>query len=231
MPDTASEPEYGRLELRKPIPLSNGKEGKEIIIYRPTCGAMTEVLDLGLSAGQQVQRFCDSCCRAVNGLDTDPQPFSAAHLLANDSAELGNVINAMSEDADAVTLDDRSDGITAPLIYTLQHPIKMSANEDADVIEQLQFEARTVGEVSEYLDIANRGETREFATFMRLFGTPLGVKVPIMSDSLIGALDFLDYLVIRRQVMPRFLHSRNRWKRASSPVPSRTGGRRGRGTS
>lgn len=206
--------EYGRLELLAPITLNNGAEAHEIVIYRPNCRSMTEVLDTP-RLNVQIERFVEACCRAVNG-SGDPVPFSGLKLSSVDGSELTSVIHAMSLDADAVILDESGDGITSPLIYTLQRPVKMTPGDDGESVHQIAFEARTVGDISEFLDA--RGETREFHTFMRTFGKPLGIRVPIMSDVLINAIDFLDYLVIRRQIMGKFINSRNRWKRASSPA-------------
>lgn len=206
--------EYGRLELFRPIKLEGGAESKEIIIFRPTCKAMMDILEAaGKGLQVQIAKFCDVCCKAVNGGE-EPQPFNGRQLVVIDGADLASVITAMVEDADAVTLEPTGDGISEPYIYTLQHPIRMGSHEDADVIQQFEFEARTVGEIGEYLDA--RGERNEFSTFMRVFGKPLGVKIPIMSDALIEALDFVDYLVIRRRVISHFIVSRNRWKPAFS---------------
>src|SRR5262249_26818505 len=109
------------------------------------------------------------------------------------------------------------DGVTSPIIYTLQRPVKLTPTDDGEVVSQFEFLSRSVGDISEFLDA--RGETREFHTFMRTFGKPLGVRIPIMTDILINAIDFLDYLVSRRQIMGKFITSRNRWKKASLPAP------------
>jgi hypothetical protein len=205
--------EYGRLPLLKPVTTASGKSASEIIIFRPSCRAMTEVLDT-LRLGVQIDRFVSACCRAVNG-SGEPLEFSGSELSSIDGSELASVITAMSEDADAVQLEDTGgDGVTQPMIYTLQRPIKLTPGEDGEEIRQLAFEAKRVGDISEFLDA--RGETKEFHTFMRTFGQPLGMRVPIMTDALINALDFLDYLVIRRQIMGKFINSRGRWKKTSS---------------
>jgi hypothetical protein len=214
-PASAQEEEYGRLTLAMPIHFDGGSEGKEIIIYRPRCRAMTEVLDTPRLM-VQIDRFVDACCKAVNGTGL-PLPFSGRDLSSVDGSELASVITAMSEDADNVLLEDvGGDGITAPLIYTLQRPVAMTRSDDGEVVHQIEFQARRVGDISEYLDA--RGETKEFHAFMRVFGKPLGVRIPVMTDALIDALDFLDYLVIRRQIMGKFINSAGRWKRASSLV-------------
>jgi len=212
--------EYGRLKLLQPITLSNGSESEEIVIFRPTCRAMTEVLDTA-RLNVQIERFVEACCRAVNGA-ADPLPFAGAELNSIDGSELASVITAMSQDADAIVVEENGDGITQPIIYTLQSPVRLNP-VDGETVAQFEFIARKVSEITEYLDA--RGETREFHTFMRTFGKPLGIRIPVMTDALINALDFLDYLVIRRQIVPKFVTSRNRWKKASLLAPSTTIGR------
>ena len=203
--------EYARLNLLAPISL-NGSDIHEIIIYRPSCRAMTEVLDT-VHLDEQIKLFVGACCRAVNG-SGEPLEFPGGELSSIDGSELASIITSMSTDADAVVIEETGDGITMPLIYTLRRPIKLTKEEDGETVRQIQFEARRVAEISEFLDA--RGETREFHTFMRLFGKPLDMRIPIMTDALINAIDFMDYLVIRRKILPKFITSRNRWRRVSS---------------
>jgi len=205
--------EYGRLSLLAPINL-DGVDIHEIVVYRPNCRLMTEVLDTS-RLGVQIERFVRACCRGLNGTG-EPLEFAGRELSSIDGGELASIIQSMSEDAEAVVIDESGDGITTPLVYTLQRPIALTQREDAEKVRQFAFEAKRVADISEFLDA--RGETREFHTFMRTFGKPLAVSVPIMTDALINALDFLDYLVIRRQILPKFILSRNRWKRVSSTV-------------
>lgn len=207
--------EYALVELRAAIPLPNGGEGHKILVYRPTCKQMTEILDTP-KLNVQIERFGNACCRALNG-SGEPMEFSANDLNSIDGTELSTVITAMSEDAEAVQLEETGDGIETPFIYTLKRPIKLSPQiEDGETLYQFSFEARRIGDITEYLDA--RGERSEFYTFMRVFGKPLALRIPVMTEALIGAIDFLDYLVLRRQVLPRFLSSPRRWKRVSSPA-------------
>lgn len=208
--------EFGRLDLLVPVPLPDGGEGHKIIIYRPTCKTMTEVLDT-VQLTVQIERFATACCKVLNG-SGEPQEFNGTELSCVDGSDLASVIAAMSSDADAVMLEDTGgDGVTSPLIYTLQRPIKLSPQlEESETLYQIAFEAKRVGEIAAFLDA--RGETKEFHEFMRIFGKPLQLRIPIMTDAIINALDFIDYMVLRRQVIPKFVASRNRWKRASSPV-------------
>jgi len=205
--------EYARLDLLQEITAKNGATAKEIVVLRPTCRQMTDVLDTQ-RVGVQIERFVNACVRAVNG-GAEPLEFAVDQLNALDGAELTSVINAMSEEADAVVFDTQgADGVTEPIVYTLQHPITLRRADGAEseTIHQLSFEARRVKEISEFLDA--KGETREFQSFMRSFAKPLGVSMPVLSESIINALDFVDYLVIRRQIMGKFTFARGRWKRA-----------------
>jgi hypothetical protein len=116
----------------------------------------------------------------------------------------------MSREADNVDIRD-GDGIFEPLVYDLKHPITLTREEDGPVIKQIAFKAQKVGDLSDFLDSpANSRE--EFVSFMRGFGQLLGTKLP-MTDSIIEALDFVDYLVIRKKIMGKLASSRGRLKR------------------
>lgn len=221
--------EYGRLSLLAPLTLPNGVTAKEVVFFRPTCGMMTQILDTP-SRNVQIERFVEHCVRAVNGNNGSGEtlPFAARDLNTMDANELSSVISDMSMDADAVVVNDTGDGVTQPIIYTLQHKITMSTSDNAEVVTQFEFMARKLGDIAEFLDA--RGETQEFHTFMRTFAKPLGVKIPIIHDAMINALDFVDYLAIRRTIHPKFVNSRRRWRRASLPALSITTGHQVVGT-
>lgn len=211
--------EWCRLDLLKPVPLSNGGgEGRTLVIYRPGCKLMTEVLDTQ-QLGVQIERFANGCCKALNG-SGEPQEFAGADLSCVDGSDVAGIIATISAEADAVLLEDTGgDAVTAPLIYTLQRPINLTPQlDDSETLYQIAFEAKKMSEITEFLDAMNTTETRYFHTFMRTFGKPLQLRIPIMTDAIINALDALDYMVIRRQILPKFIASRNRWKKASSAV-------------
>lgn len=204
--------EYARLDLLQPISAKDGKEAHSLVVYRPTCRQLTDVFDTAETSVQRLERFSGACVRALNGSD-EPLEFAFGELNAADGAEIGSVISAFAEDAQEHDPDTIGDGFAEPLIYTLNTPIRMSLKEDSEVVTQIMFEARKVRDISEYLDAT--GATKEFHAFMRAFGKPMGLKIPLMTDIVIDALDYLDYLVIRDKVMPRFVNARKRWKRAS----------------
>lgn len=202
--------EYARLDLLREIATATGGKSHEIVVLRPAARDLIAVFGEAKVTGQ-LRRFVGSCCRAINGTGKDLSEFSADELDAADGAELAAILGAMSEEADKIEVGNGGDGIFEPLVYNLQHPIEL-APPDGDVIRQVSFEARKLGDLSEYLDA--RGAGNEFYAFMRSFGTLLGTVLP-MTDSIIGAVDFIDYLVIRRKIMGKLTASRGRWKRTS----------------
>jgi hypothetical protein len=202
--------EYARLDLLRDIETENGGRSHEIVVLRPSARNMIDVLaEAKVSA--QLNRLVTSCCRAINGTGKDLVTFSAGQLDASDGAELAAVVASMSEEADAIEVGP-ADGVLEPLVYNLRYPIEL-APPDGDKVRQIQFQARKIGDLSDFLDA--RGAGNEFFAFMRAFGTLLGTKLP-MTDSIIGALDFLDYLVIRRKIMGKLTASRGRWKKTST---------------
>lgn len=203
--------EYARLDLLRDIETESGGKSRELVVMRPSARDLIAVFEQTKVTGQ-LSRFVASCCRAINGTGNDLSGFSAAQLDAADGAEVAAILGAMSEEADKVEIGNGGDGVTEPLVYNLRHPIEL-APPDGDVIRQVQFVARKLGDISEYLDA--RGAGNEFYAFMRAFGTMLGSNLP-MTDSIIGAFDFLDYLVIRRKIMGKLTASRGRWKRTST---------------
>jgi hypothetical protein len=204
--------EYARLQLLQEVTTKNGVQAHDLIVYRPTCRGMTDVFDAA-DLRIQIEKFVRHACRAVNGSDA-PLEFEASELNLADSADIGNIITTMSEEADEINIEESGDGISAPVIYTLKYPISLS-KDSGEVLHQLSFEAKRLKDISEYLDATRPGvgETKEFHAFMRAFAKPMGITVPVMSDAIIDALDFVDYIVIRRKIMGKFTAPRRRWKR------------------
>jgi hypothetical protein len=206
--------EYARLDLLRDIETSTGGRSHEIVVLRPTARDLINVFNES-GVTKQLSVFAGTCCRAINGTGADLSPFDIKQLDAADGAEIAAVLSAMNGDADSQP-DGIGDGITEPLVYTLQRPVELApaeADREAIVVKQIQFEARKLGDLSEYLDA--RGAGNEYYAFMRSFGTLLGTKLP-MTDAICGAVDFLDYLVIRRKIMGKLTASRGRWKRTST---------------
>jgi hypothetical protein len=205
--------EYARLDLLQEVTTNSGSKSHEIVIFRPTAKDLAQLFEAP-TIKARLEKFVSTNVRAVNGADTPPQEFKAGELSSPDVLEVIDLIGSFSREADgAPTSDVIGDGVTAPVVYNLQHEIKLSEGDDAQVIRQIQFEAKRLGELSEFLDTS--GEAQEFRVFMRLFGTLLGTRLP-MSDSIINAMDFMDYYTIRKKIMGKLVASQNRWRRTST---------------
>jgi|SRR5262245_12866693 len=196
--------EYAHLELRQSITTRAGHETRDIVVMRPTTRDMMEILDTkGLMA--QTGRFVERLVRArANG--HAPAEFDADQIDTADASELNALLVEMLADGDGVPVGS-GDGINEPITYTLQRPITL--NDAGDTISQIQFQARRMRDVTDYLD-APAGQ--DFLAFMRGFGQLLGTKLP-MSDSIINALDYVDYLTIRRKIVGKLTGPRRKWTR------------------
>lgn len=206
--------EYAELPLLQPIQTDKG-EADTLIVTRPTSGVMMKTLDAP-NARQRIATFVEGCCYArVNG-DARVK-FESSSLNAADAGEIASVVSAMSGDADGIEVPDAetADGIGEPIVYTLQFPLHLAKKDDGseEKVLQLEFRARTLGEISRYLDAQGTGA--EFREFMRAFGTLLGTRLP-MTDTIIDAFDFIDFLVVRNKIMGKLVRSRGRWKRTST---------------
>ena len=213
--------EYARLELLQEVTTASGGKANEIVFYRPSTKDLSTLFEQ-TTVTKRIESFVATNVRAVNGAGT--VEFRASELSSPDVLEVIDLIGSLAREADNVIIENGAgDGINAPIVYTLQHPIQLTpGKDDGEVIRQIQFEARRLGELSEFLDSA--GEAQEFKIFMRVFGTLLGTRLP-MSDSIINAIDFIDYYVIRRKIMGKLVQSRERWKKTSTLSPSATDGR------
>lgn len=205
--------EYARLPLLQEVTTAGGGKAHELVFYRPTAKNLFD--SLGHTAiAKRIEQFVAINARALNGGDK-PEEFKASELSSGDVVEVIDLMTSLQREADNISLaDGDGDGVNAPIVYTLQHPIHLTpGKEDGEVVHQIQFEARTLGELSEFLD--SSGERQEFSLFMRLFGKLLGTQLP-MSEAIINAMDFVDYYAIRRKIMGKLVTSRERWKRTST---------------
>jgi len=207
-----SPPIYGRLDLVSEINGANGSHGAELVVLRPTARDMAAVFDADGSR-ELLSRFVSGCCRITNGTGQLEQ-FSLDQLDATDAAELFSIVTAIGDEAAGYGATLKGDGLSEPIVYDLTHPIQLSPGEEGEVIRQISFKAQKVGQISEFLDA--RGAEARFYAFMRGFGELLGTRLP-MSDSIIGALDVQDYLIIVQHIMGKLTGPRQRWKRESTP--------------
>lgn len=202
--------EFARLDLRQAVKIPGGTSS-EIVIYRPTARDL-----MGISGNkpvEQVRYFASKCCRAVNG--GDMVEFKANELDAADAAELSNLAAEFYGGwRDYEIPDDAGDGVTSPLFYTCKYPIKLRrGTDDDDIIEikQIEFQARRLGEISEFLDTL-AGSAEEFMAFMRTFAKLVGVNLPI-TEVVFDAMDYTDYVIIRSRIMGKLVRSAGRWRK------------------
>lgn len=217
--------EYARLPLLQEVTTATGGKSSELVIYRPTAKNLFDSLS-NPAVAKRIEQFLAINARALNGSDK-AEEFKAGELSSPDVVEIIDLMTTLQRESDNVVLaEGDGDGINHPIVYTLQHPINLTpgkGNGDGEnVIHQIQFEARKLGELSEFLD--SSGEQQEFMLFMRLFGKLLGTNLP-MSDTIVNALDFVDYYAIRRKIMGKLVQSRERWKKTSTSSPSTITGR------
>ena len=197
--------EYARLDLLREVKLDGGKAAHTLVVMRPTAKQFADIA-VGDTVLERFDQFVSQCCKALNGTG-EMLDIHAAQLDGVDGGEIADIIQEMRNAADKITATETGDGINEPLVYTLIHPLTLS---DEVKVTQVSFMARRLGEMSEYLD-AQTGPD-EFPVFMRTFGQLLGTKLP-MTDGIANALDFEDYLVIRRVIMGKLVRSRRRWRR------------------
>jgi hypothetical protein len=201
--------EYARLDLLREIPASNGAVLHTIVVSRPTVREMAEIIDKSKFT-DKVETFISSCCRGLNGTNELLQ-FRPGDLDSQDVTELQGAFSDMVAEGGTVKpVITGGDGFDEPIVYTLQRPIKL--NEET-TISQIKFEARKLGEISEFLDAS--GEREEFPAFMRTFGQMLGTTLP-MTDGIINAIDFIDYLLIKDAVVGKLWKPRGRLKKTST---------------
>jgi len=204
--------EYGRLDLAREIDTIDGGKSTEIVFFRPNARAMIDAFNDPRQSGK-TNKIVGACCKAVNG-GTDFVGFKVGQLEGADAAELMAMIASITDQADDIAVGS-GDGITEPLVYDLRYPIELARadGEESETIRQVQFVARKLGDISEFLD--SSGGTQEFFAFMRAFATFVGTRLP-MSESIVGAMDFLDYLVIKNKIMGKLTSAQGRWKRTST---------------
>lgn len=201
--------DYASLELIAEIKGKDGSTGRDVIVRRPSARDLIAVNDEEKVADQLAQ-FVTRCCRLVNGNGKFAE-FDSRDLQATDGAEFGSILVAMMREVDRHEPTLIGDGINEPIVYNLKYPVQLAV--DGDTIKQIQFQAKKIGDISDFLD-AKAGSGEEFYAFMRSFGELLGTRLP-MSDSMIAAMDFEDYLNIRKYILPKLVNSRSKWKRVS----------------
>lgn len=190
--------------LDEPAKSVSGADIHAINIYRLTFGGLAPVLASG-EPTQRVKLFVDAACKGlVNGSGSE-EAIRAETLSMSDAAEL---VDALVEMNQAAPFLPEGDGVSHPIVYTLQHPLKLA--EDMTVT-QIEFSAKKLGDSARFLDASGEGDS--FREFMRAFGTLIGVNLP-MTDSFVNALDIEDYATIAGTVLGKLARPRGRLKKA-----------------
>jgi hypothetical protein len=98
-------------------------------------------------------------------------------------------------------VDDKADGITSPLLFTLGTPI---ATDKGNIIE-LEFQAKTLGDIEDVLYRTNPHD--QALALIRSVAVPLGQETALMAmpDWATAAISIADGVAIAQEVLPRFL--------------------------
>jgi len=195
---------YAVLEdLSSPVTTESGRKADSVSISRLTFGQAAPIFETDDST-ERIAIFCDAACRTA---DEVAEKIKSETLEASDAAELVSALVELASPGPKPDFD--GDGVSHPIVYTLKYPIRLAADQE---VKQLEFKARTLGEVSGFLNAA--GEVASFREFMRGFSTIIGVPLPI-TDSFVDALDLSDYATVKDHIMGKLTKSRGRLKRLS----------------
>lgn len=194
---------YATLEgLDRPITTESGATTDSVHIYRLSFGQAAPIFETD-DPIRRIQAFCDAACRAAEG----GEKINVESIDAADAAELvAALVDMATPDKD---LKFEGDGVSHPMVYTLKHPLKITATQD---ITQFEFSARTLGQISGFLNA--EGEVASFREFMRSFSAIVGVPLPV-TDTIVDALDLEDYANVKEHIMGKLTKSRGRLKRPS----------------
>jgi hypothetical protein len=198
---------FAELDLVKPAMTKSGQPVSSVSVRRMLFADFAAIVDEDDMA-RRLNLFIARTVRAgslADGAEIDPASLNAA-----DAAELIDVLAAQTA---VEAAEVGGDGLDEPIVYTLKHPIKLGGTngEAGAVVGQIEFQARTLGDVAEFLSATG---SQEFRVFMRAFGTILGVEMPI-TDALIGALDIEDVVTIQGSILGKLARSRGRWRKLS----------------
>lgn len=94
------------------------------------------------------------------------------------------------------------DGIVTPVHIKLGTPVEMISNGKTIKIEELEFMAKTYGEVEDVL--AADGELNKALTLLRTLAVPVGVPLTRLPGWALDRITTADGLLVMRKVLPRF---------------------------
>lgn len=99
----------------------------------------------------------------------------------------------------------KADGISSPIIFKLGTPIKFKNGTDEGSFDEIEFQARTFGDIEEIL--AEGNSMPQTLTMLKTIAKPLGMSdnLQAMPSWAIDALSMADSFEIMEKVLPRFL--------------------------
>lgn len=92
-----------------------------------------------------------------------------------------------------------ANGIDQPILYELANPIKLKTKSGSAEIKELEFHARTFGELEDVL--AEQTQMQQAVVALRKLAAPVGVSSPILSEAMLQQISVLDGLTIASKVI------------------------------
>ena len=177
---------YAELELSRPVETSAGLS-TTLVVMRPTAGILMSTVD-ARRPWTRITNFLSKACKAQVGeelVDLKSSTWTSRRGRP-DRHHPGDVPGGRRGPGGGGRRSRHSHGL---------HPHPSIPLSEEQTVRQIEFRAKKLGEVADFLNA--RGATEEFLAFMRNFGRLLGLGIPL-TDGVSRALDFYDYLVIRR---------------------------------
>lgn len=108
------------------------------------------------------------------------------------------------EGGESGILVNPNDSITAPTLYKLGTPIKFQQNSDGGEFSEIEFIARTFGDIEEIM--AETGEPQQMLAALRTIAKPLGASDTLltMPSWAIDEITINDGFTMIEKVLPRF---------------------------
>lgn len=103
-----------------------------------------------------------------------------------------------------VVLSGDADGIHEPVLYKLGTPLKMKNSKGEVLIEELEFQAKTFGDIEDI--VATENGMQQTVELLKKLAVPVGVKgLTILPESVLSQLTVADGLKIATDISPNFI--------------------------
>lgn len=96
-------------------------------------------------------------------------------------------------------LTPEANGIDQPILFELANPIKLKSRSGVTEITELEFHARTFGDLEDVL--AEASQMQQAVVALRKLAAPVGVSSPILSEAMLQQISVLDGLTIASKVI------------------------------